>query len=346
MRNTAPGPAVRVMIVDDSAVARAALARIITEAEGLVLVATARGSSEALTRAAETSPDVILLDLTMPGRDGLAVLPELLSNLHRPNVLIVSTTAAAGAAVTLRALALGAADTLEKPDAGGLGQAFGAMLVAKVIRLGQARSSERPLGLFPLRTAPTMAASAIGIGASTGGIGALATFLGALPANVDAPIFVTQHLPPAFTASFATQLHAMAQRPVRIATDGMRVRRGEIVVAPGNAHMLVRGWRDALSVELSAAVSATRNCPSVDPMFATIASAVGASAVGVVLSGMGRDGASGVEALVAVNATIIVQDSATSTIWGMPGVVARAGHASLIAGPAQLAAFLAARAFS
>lgn len=334
-------PAIAVLIVDDSAVARAALGRIVEASDALTLAGTVPSAPAATAWLSTNRADVVLLDLEMPGQGGLDALPELLISGRGAQVLIVSSTAREGAEATMRALALGAADTLAKPGAGHLNQRFGDVLVDRICRLGRSRNvarSER----FVLRPLATRPVELLAVGASTGGIRALGEFFTRLPRSFSAPIVVTQHLPPSFMPYFADQLAAMANRFARVATEGARLRAGEVLVAPGTQHLTVERVGTGYTVRLTDEVVASRCCPSVDPMFASVAVA-GEGAAAVVLTGMGRDGTEGAARIIAEGGSVIAQDRASSAVWGMPGCIAREGLASLVAAPADLARHLAER---
>ncbi len=336
---------IRVLIVDDSAVARAALSHMVAGAPAFEIAAALDGARRAIDWLLNNSVDIVLLDIQMPGLDGIAALPELIAASGGARILVVSTLAGDGARATIQALALGAADTLTKPDVGALGRQFGDVLIDKMLRLGKARpaafgeSREQQL----LRVVTKTPVACLAIGASTGGLHALAAFFAALPKDFDAPVVVTQHLPSVFMSFFTDQLSALSGRSVRVAGDGEKVKRGDILVAPGDRHLgLVRRGRKICTVLLDHAV-ASRCCPSVDPMFSSVAEIYGGGAIGVVLTGMGRDGEIGAGTIAASGGTIIVQDAVSSAVWGMPGTVARAGLASLIAAPAGLASYVAQR---
>lgn len=346
IRNDPPGHTGRgisVLIVDDSAVARAALGRIVESGSDMRLVAATDNARSAISWLRANTADVILLDLEMPGLDGLAALPELIAAGNGAKILIVSSTAREGAENTLRALALGAADTLAKPEAGGLNQTFGLILIDRIRRLGRATRTAPALERHALRAPATTPVEMLAIGASTGGLRALAEFFEGLPREFAAPILITQHLPPAFMPYFAEQLSTMAGKFARVAAEGDMALAGEILVAPGERHLRVVRQADQFRVVLSDEVAETRCCPSVDPMFESVAAAAGRGAVAVVLTGMGRDGSSGARQIVSQGGSVIAQDQVSSTVWGMPGSVARDGLASLIGTPVQLARHLAAR---
>jgi two-component system, chemotaxis family, protein-glutamate methylesterase/glutaminase len=341
-RVTDPGTApIRVLIVDDSVVARAALSRIISESQGFALAASLDGARRAIEWLATGSVDVILLDIQMPGLDGLAALPEMIAVSGGAQVLIVSTLASEGARATVQALSLGAADTIAKPQLGGLGQVFAAQLVQKMERLGHSSPSSRQVAEnVQLRHVVQKPVSCLAIGASTGGLHALGTFFAGLSPAFDAPILVTQHLPAAFMPFFADQIAALSGRPSCVADDAMVIKKGHIYVAPGHAHLGCARDNRRVRIALLNHQVASRCCPSVDPMLASVAEVYGDGALGVVLTGMGRDGAVGAEAVVAAGGAIIAQDAASSAVWGMPGTVARAGLTSLVGSPAMLAGYV------
>ena len=332
---------IRVLIVDDSVVARAVISRMIEAEPDLVVVGQAANGRGALDLLATGPVDVIILDLVMPGCCGLAILPALIAAGGRARVLVVSSSAADGAETTVSALRLGAADTLLKPKVG-FGRAFAEMLVDRVRGLVPDTDLLAPV---PSRVQPIVANAGppgyaidcVAIGASTGGIHALAAFFGAYPATLDAPILVTQHLPASFMIYFARQLADMAGRPARIAEDGMPIRLGEILLAPGDASLSLRRTRGLVHVLLERQRAPSGCLPSADPMLAAVGAMYGAGAIGIVLSGMGRDGLDGARALSAAGGTLLAQDAATSVVWGMPGAVAQAGLATAVMPPDRLA---------
>lgn len=336
---------ISVLIVDDSAVVRVALSRLVAAHPGLRVAATLDGARRAIDWLSVNVADVVLLDIQMPGIDGLAALPELIAAADGARILIVSSVAAEGAAATIEALALGADETLAKPVAGVLGQDFASDLVERIVRLGQSRAENRGATEPPvaLRCCPVEPIACVAIGASTGGIPALQALLSALPARFDAPILVTQHLPTAFIQFFAEQLGAKVGRPVSVAVDASPLRRGAIHVAPGDAHLSLARRGNAVRIVLANAPVTSGCMPSLDPMFGAIADLYGRSGVAVVLTGMGRDGTEGARVIARAGGTIIAQDRASSTVWGMPGSIASAGLASHLGSPAQLADYLAGR---
>ncbi|WP_156678412.1 chemotaxis-specific protein-glutamate methyltransferase CheB [Sphingomonas profundi] len=336
------------MIVDDSLVARTVMSRIFAGRTDFTVVAAAANVAQALHLLAATTVDIILLDVQMPGTDGLSALPELLARSRGARVLVVSSSTGAGAGASVRALTLGAADTLLKPDTVDFAGRFAEALVERLLRIGRAPRSVAEGG-DPVAEAPAGRAAAaplecIAIGASTGGPHALSTLLAALPAAMGVPILVTQHLPAAFMPHFAQQLAQISGRPARVAEDGDAPRAGAILLAPGDGHLRLARTADGLRVRIDRSASASGCTPSVDPMLAGLAAAVGPAGLAVVLSGMGRDGLAGAGLVAAQGGEIVVQDAATSVVWGMPGAIARAGLAAAMLPPAAIARRIAERA--
>ncbi len=334
----------RVVVIDDSVVARTMISRILADDHFNVISAFDR-ADRAIAWLVDHPVDIVLLDIELPGRSGLVALPDLLDVAGGAQIVILSSSAEKGAAVTLAALSLGAADAIAKPAAADLDRGFAALLCARL----RALSAERhPSGRdwresLEMRQRQLTPVSCVAIGASTGGLPALAAFFAALPASFHAPILVTQHLPAAFMTSFSGQLQALSNRPVVAEIDGAQIRSGHIYLAPGDAHLVCESRGSQIILRAREERRLSSSLPSVDVMFCSVANAFGSTSVGVVLSGMGRDGVEGATALVSANAEVIVQDSHSAVIWGMPGVVARAGLASVIAAPAQLAEHLAIR---
>ncbi|WP_267396012.1 chemotaxis-specific protein-glutamate methyltransferase CheB [Sphingomonas sp. GC_Shp_1] len=361
-----PGKA-RVLIVDDSAVARAVMARMIDASGSFSVTESVSTAAAAMAFLAKQTVDFILLDVQMPGTDGITALPDMLAASHGAKVVIVSSCASEGAAITLQALALGAADTLEKPAPGHLMSRFGEALVEKLRRLNDGAAVPMPAVPMPAMPAippaaarisamPPFAAGSVSpqggsdefdivaIGASTGGIHALSQLLRTIPPSFRLPILVTQHLPASFMPYFAAQLAVLGGRPCDVATDRLRIRPGRIIVAPGDAHVRCVRLRDgSASIRLSRE-SVTSGClPSVDPMFDSLAEVFGSRVLAIVLSGMGRDGAEGALAVHAAGGCVVVQDKASSVIWGMPGAVAAQGLAQAVMPPDEIGRLAAAR---
>lgn len=343
---------IRVLLVDDSAVVRGLISKLLAEQDGIAVVATACNGEMALKAVAGSTFDVAVLDVEMPVMDGLTALPKLLAADPHLRVIIASTLSTPGAAVTLRALAAGAADYIPKPSASrdltGLGSSgvdFRRELVVKIRALGEAGRRRRvasagaKTGGHAVSSAPTRCAlrqaavtrpEVIVIGSSTGGPQALSTLIGALRAELTLPILIAQHMPPQFTHILAEHLARISRRPCAEGRNGEPIMPGRIYVAPGNYHMLV--GRDGPDRVIRINQNAPENfCrPAVDALFRSAASCYGPSVLAVILTGIGADGTSGGEAIVAAAGTVLAQDEASSVVWGMPGSVARAGLCSAI----------------
>ena len=342
-------PPIRLMIVDDSTVARAVLSRMIESDGGFEIVAVAGSAEDAIEALSTIRVDVVMLDLEMPGAGGLKSIPAILKAARGARVLIVSTLAEEGAAATLAALAMGAADTLPKPGTGRFNGTFSDVLLTKLRALG--RRGDHDMRGAPararLQVAPRAMATGpvrlLALGASTGGIHALGTFFQHLPRRIGAPILITQHLPAPFMAVFARQLAVAAQRETLVAEDGLRLLPDRVVVAPGDASMTLGMNAGHLIVRLDRARSASGCLPSVDPMLTSAGAMLGREALGVVFSGMGRDGLEGARSLVAAGGSVMVQDEASCAVWGMPRAISEAGLPCAIMPPGNLAERIAER---
>ena len=359
LARTGPGygrdlkPRIRLMIVDDSMVARAVLTRMLEADGGFEIAAVAGTAEDAIEALGQVRVDIILLDLEMPGAGGLKSIPGILERARGAKVMIVSSLAEEGAEETVAALALGAADTLPKPGTGRFNGRFSEVLMAKLRALGRAENQEPLPARFapqpavqsaPLRAMANEPLRLVAIGASTGGIHALSSFFQALPAKIGVPILVTQHLPAPFMSVFARQLSNAASREAIVAEDGLRLLPDRIVIAPGDAHLTVDISGGRLVARLVRNRAASGCLPSVDPMLASAGALLGPQALGIVLTGMGRDGLEGAMALIGAGGSVIVQDETSSAVWGMPRAVADAGLACAVLPPAKIARRVAARA--
>ncbi|MDD3799388.1 MAG: chemotaxis-specific protein-glutamate methyltransferase CheB [Novosphingobium sp.] len=335
--------AIRLMVVDDSITARTVYSRVVENEHDLELAAVAGTAEDALAALATVRVDVILLDLEMPGMGGLEALPRMLEAAPGAQVLVVSSLTHEGAEHTMRALALGAADTLSKPEPGKFDREYRSHLVDRIREIGgTVRRGQRPPLLVNrppvvIRKDMPRHARVLAIGASTGGIHALSRLFAGLPPRISVPILVTQHLPVSFMDVFARQLEAASGRETVLARDRIALVPDRIVIAPGDAHMTVVERSGQYEVKLDRKPAPSGCRPSVDPMFASLAQAYGPHALGVVLSGMGRDGTAGAKEIVAAGGTVLAQDEASCAVWGMPGAIATAGLASSVLPPEQLA---------
>jgi two-component system chemotaxis response regulator CheB len=335
-------PPVRVVVIDDSVVIRRVLTDMLAADAGVEVVGTASNGKLGLDKIRATKPDIVTLDIEMPVMDGLATLPLLRAEFPHLPVIMFSTLTTRGGAATLDALALGATDYLTKPESlGGRDQAIAAIraeLLPKLKVLGRRRPSLRPrttLTPAPARvaarrpSAPPSRVDVIAIAVSTGGPKALHEVVPALPANLPVPVVMVQHMPPVFTGLLAERLDRDASVTVVEATHGTALRPGTVYIAPGGHHMVVAKRGAGTVVELNEDAPENSCRPAADPLFRSVAATFGAHALGVVLTGMGSDGCKGAHALVEAGCEVIVQDEATSVVWGMPGAVVRAGLADV-----------------
>ena len=341
---------IKLMIVDDSMVARAVLSRMIDSDGGFEIAGVAGTAEDAIEALGQVMVDIVLLDLEMPGVGGLKSIPRILTAAKGAKVLIVSSLAEEGAEETVAALALGAADTLPKPGTGRFNGRFSEVLLTKLRDLGRAERGgaglvrQPPSTNAPLRAPVDAPLKLVAIGASTGGIHALGAFFAALPERIGVPILVTQHLPPPFMAVFARQLSVVAKRETLVAEDGMRLLPDRVVIAPGDAHLIVEQFGGHLIARLSKTRASSGCMPSVDPMLASAAAVLGPAALGVILTGMGRDGCEGARRLVDAGGAIIAQDERSCAVWGMPRAVTEAGLACAVLPPDKIARRVAGRA--
>ncbi len=342
---------IRLMIVDDSMVARSVLSRIVESDDTFELAAVAGTAEDAIDALQAVRVDTVLLDLEMPGAGGLRSIPRILDNACGAHIMIVSSMAEEGAEETVAALALGAADALPKPGTGRFNGKFSEVLLSRLKALGYAdehrlaAASVVPMPAFqaPLRAMSAAPIQLLAIGASTGGIHALNSFFEALPKRIGAPILVTQHLPAPFMGVFARQLAVAAKREALVAEDGMSLLPDRVIIAPGDAHLIVHNNIDGPIVRLDRSASYSGCLPSVDPMFQSAANVFGEGAAGVVLTGMGRDGVQGAARLVAAGGSVLAQDESSCAVWGMPRAILEAGLACAVLPPDKLARRVASR---
>lgn len=335
----------RVLIVDDSVVVRRIIARALADDPRFIVCGAVSSAAQALGFLAQTPVDLILLDVEMAGESGLAILPRLLAQDRRIRVVILSGMYREGSEAALRALAIGASDVVAKPRAGHFSAEFVDTLVERLISFlpgdGRIRRAPRTAG-SKLRLRPLGGqVRAVGIGGSTGGIGAVMSVLAGLPGRIGVPVFITQHLPPNFQALFASQIAKVAPLEVTCAEDHALVRPDTIYVATGEAHLTVERSADGqVRIAYSLETTAHAAFPSVDPMLGSLGKVYGQGACGILLSGMGRDGLAGATDLVGAGGWVIAQDEESSSVWGMPGSVAKAGLVSAVDKPAEIAALL------
>jgi two-component system, chemotaxis family, protein-glutamate methylesterase/glutaminase len=340
---------IRLMIVDDSMIARAVLSRMVESDPAFEIAAVAGTAEDAIDALQAVRVDTILLDLEMPGAGGLKMIPQILKAADGARVMIVSSLADEGAEHTVAALALGAADAIPKPGTGRFNGRFAEVLLAKLKAIGFAddqpplREPIRLQGCAPLRAMPSDPINILAIGASTGGIHALSTLFQSLPPRIGVPILVTQHLPAPFMPVFARQLGIVARREAIVAADGMLLQDDRILIAPGDAHLAIEACSGGHCVRLVKDSARSGCMPSVDPMFASAGAEFGSTALGVILTGMGRDGVEGAARLVASGGAVLAQDEASCAVWGMPRAIIEAGLACAVMAPEKMARRIAAR---
>lgn len=344
---------IKVLIIDDSAVMRGLLSEIIGGAPDLQVVGTAADPIAAREMIKALNPDVLTLDIEMPRMNGLEFLDRLM-RLRPTPVIMISSLTAEGSESTLRALELGAVDFLAKPSAGSdaLLSDYAESIrekirAAKGARLKSvARVAVPPAPTFNHATAGFSARllnqKVIAIGASTGGTEAIRDVLAALPADMP-PIVMVQHMPEHFTPSFARRLNGLAQLTVIEAHGGERLQPGTAYLAPGHAHMRVKKHAGGLVLELSREEAVNRHRPSVDVLFWSVAEQVGQHGLGVILTGMGKDGAQGMLAMRRAGAWNIGQDEASCVVYGMPREAAAVGAVDEVVALAGIPARLMAR---
>jgi two-component system chemotaxis response regulator CheB len=345
----------RILIVDDSAVMRSLLRSVVSSHGGLEVAGTAADGASALSMLDALRPDLLLLDVEMPVMDGLETLRRLRARENKIPVIMCSALTRRGASVTIEALACGASDYVAKPtgqpDRETAMQALAQELIPRILALTAEPASAHPAALPALQfaAAPALlispgaallkpqalvpAAAVLAIGVSTGGPVALDVLLPALPANFPIPVMVVQHMPELFTGVFAGRLNCRCRLAVREAAEGDPLRAGTIYIARGNWHMEVLPpacLRFPPTLHLTQGPHENHCRPAVDVLFRSAASVYGPGVLAVVLTGMGSDGMLGCRTVRSRGGSVLVQDQATSTVWGMPGAVVHAGLANKV----------------
>ncbi len=334
---------IRVLVVDDSVVIRKVLSEVLAADPEIVIAGIAPDGAIALAKIPLLTPDIITLDIEMPNLSGLETLAQIRKLHPKLPVIMFSTLTERGAAATLDALAAGASDYATKPsNTGSLDETrlrIQKELLPKIKALCSARSSGKPA---PTAIVPNIEHRAairrefdapieiLAIGTSTGGPNALAAVLPQFSADLPVPVVITQHMPPLFTRFLAERLQKNCRLKVAEGEHGAAVHPGEIWIAPGDYHMTV--VREDRSIRLRMTQDPPENScrPAVDVMFRSVAKTFSKHVLGVVLTGMGSDGVRGSQAIKEAGGTVLVQDEATSVVWGMPGQVAAAGLADAV----------------
>jgi len=333
---------IKVLIVDDSVVVRGLVSRWVEQEDGMEVVAKAIDGIQGVSMAGKYLPDVVVLDIEMPRMDGLTALPQIIKAAPKTKVVMASTLTHRNADIALRALAKGASDYTPKPESGRLGNAdeFRTILVGKIRALGTPTPTptRRPLGHKAAPVARAISAKpqvfarpdALFIGSSTGGPQALRQLMSVIGRRTEQPIFITQHMPKTFTTVLAEHLTKASGKRVVEGAEGMPVKPGGVYLAPGDYHMTVRKAGPAVVIALDQKPPENYCRPSVDPLFRSAAVIYGKRAMAIMLTGMGHDGCDGTQAMFDAGSRVIVQDEASSVVWGMPGAVAAAGLAHQI----------------
>ena len=341
-----PGERIRVMVVDDSVVIRRLVTQALEQDPMIEVVGTASNGAIGLQRIPQFNPDVITLDIEMPDMNGLEMLRRVRREYPQLRVIMFSTLTERGAAITLEALTLGADDYVAKAsNEGSLDRSLVRLREEMIPKIKQffrlpaaSGSAAKPANgtAAPARVAATglqglkLRPKVLLIGVSTGGPTALGEILPSFPASFPLPILLVQHMPPLFTRLLAERLNAHCQLTVEEATQGQAVEVGKILIAPGNFHMKVASGAGGVRVCLDQSPQQNSCRPAVDALFASVAELYGGAVLAVILTGMGQDGLRGVEILKARGARVLVQDEASSVVWGMPGAVANAGLADRV----------------
>jgi two-component system, chemotaxis family, protein-glutamate methylesterase/glutaminase len=328
---------IRVLIVDDSATLRTLLSSLLSEDPAIEVAGTAANGKLALSQYQHLRPDVVLMDIVMPEMDGMDALRALRQSDPRAVVIMLSVLTRRGATVTLDALGAGDVDYVAKPESAEAIPALRADLIAKIkLHAGLRRAAESLPALLPRvssRTKPSRAPQRPGIVAiasSTGGPNALAVLIAALPRELRVPVVVAQHMPEVFTKLLAERLNVNSRVRVLEGVAGDTLQAGVVYLAPGGHHMETAREGGQIRLRLHDGPLENGCRPAADVLFRSVAACYGGAVVAVVLTGMGHDGLRGCQALHQAGAQVIVQDEASSVIWGMPRVVAEAHLADAI----------------
>ncbi|MBV9270297.1 MAG: chemotaxis response regulator protein-glutamate methylesterase [Candidatus Eremiobacteraeota bacterium] len=325
---------IRVLVVDDSAFMRRAITKMLESEPDIAVEATARNGDEAVAKAAQLRPDVITMDVEMPGMSGLDAVREIMRGSSAP-IIMVSSLTRDGAETTFRALDLGAVDFIPKPDAAYVNITDVARdLIAKIrvfARRGARPRSPQPKVVLPPiedeAPRPIVAGryECVAIGTSTGGPVALSRVIPQIPRSFPVPIVIVQHMPAGFTRPLSERLNAQSAIEVLEGKDGMVVCQGRAIIAPAGMQLRVRRSLGEVEVALSPDDGSSLHVPSVDVMTESVADTYGAASIGVILTGMGQDGVAGLRRVKEFGGYVVGQDAASCVVYGMPRAAAAAG---------------------
>jgi len=341
-------PKIRVLVVDDAVVMRKLISEVLTRDPGIEIAGVAAHGRIALQKLTQVNPDLVTLDMEMPEMDGLATLRELRKTHPKLPVIMFSTLTSRGAVSTLEALAAGATDYVAKPaNVGGITECIDRLqneLITKikvhcrhVDMAAWCGPQTPPASPAAIKTSSSSGPEIVCVGTSTGGPNALVEVFKQVPADFRLPVLIVQHMPPVFTAMLAERLTALGGLKFHEGAEGQRVEVGHAYIAPGGKHMEVRrmGLNRILHLQEEPPENSCR--PAVDVLFRSAVMAYGANILGVVMTGMGKDGLRGCGWIRERGGHVLVQDEASSVVWGMPGYVAQAGLADKIVPLDQLA---------
>jgi two-component system, chemotaxis family, protein-glutamate methylesterase/glutaminase len=324
---------IRVLIVDDSAVIRRMLSEILASDPEVAVAGVAASGLVSLERIWEVKPDLVTLDVEMPGLDGIATLVEIRKRFPKLPVIMFSGLTAPAAKVTVEALARGASDYVTKPASSQNSyELVRGELLPKIKALCKRpfALAEAPPAGIATRSPSHNRVDILAVGASTGGPNALVKIIPALPADFHIPVLVVQHMPPMFTSLLAVRLDGMSKLRVHEGKNGERLKDGHVWIAPGDYHMVVSTEIHDRKIALNKDAPENSCRPSVDSLFRSVAACFGSHVLAVVLTGMGSDGTRGAEAIRRAGGSVIVQDESSSVVWGMPGSIVSAGLADKI----------------
>lgn len=337
-----------VLVVDDSAFMRKLIAEMVESSGAFHVIGTASDGVEALQKVRSLRPDIVTLDIEMPRLNGLQALEQIMAEMPRPVVMLSAAGSDLGNEMTLRALERGALEFVRKPSgpvsidlAAVRTQLMSALEAARAMNMGGVRvpssAADADLGELATKKSPDAASRVVAIASSTGGPRALAEIIPRLPEQLGAAVVIVQHMPGEFTKLLAERLSTLSPLWVAEAMDGKLLRENRVYIAPGGFHMTVRGGPGHATIHLDESPTMWGVRPAADPLFFSVAETFGRAAIGVVLTGMGRDGAEGLRRIREAGGRAIVQDRESSIIYGMPQAALAAAGTDNIAAMTDIA---------